>query len=872
MTDHHTSARDTESNTVNLEDLNVPPVRRPLIDESIRRLTSGFSRKRPLSFHYSSQDSKLIPVFPIGKVRLRLLNQEGRPQRSGQVLVAVKNGSKTIDERIITAGTTGYATTEFLEEAREDTGIEVTPIRDGKLIKKEAQQFPADEIHKEGLKIVNLGSVDEALLPGRNIEKDGFISPPDSRDMELAPELFHPNITEHNGTCALDFTASVETRQFYFNQIVRAGEPRLQETYPRKHIISSIPFDWQPEEEEIHYRRRDEASLSERADTQKTVVQPQTPTLGKLNIYRQSWTRVGHGIGQLLYSLALAPCEETKVAMIEWSREERGRRQERTGLQEQIRHELQRDRMIEEIVEGTVDEVQRGHSSTTQGAVGVTGGVASFAEGVLGSLGFSLGGSAATSESFSSGHREISGNTLHSLSDSIVQRSTSMRSLRSMVVTQSAQAEQENIRTRIVRNHNRNHAMTVEYFQVLEHYNVQTDLFQQVDVMMIPYEIPSLLWDNMPGFDAFNYREEMQRLKRDLASAGDQVQLGGTTTIDLPAGATAEFNSADVAADAVNATLPAILSEARTPRQLEDLTWKAGSKAWEAFTSRMEALIVASPINAKPGEVIVKNNGMMEVEDLRLNLFVSQQDMQAEVRRAIENALAGLTSMGTIRQRSPLIAWLNRYATELKHLLPPEHRDGIDALYRLVHTPEIYDTPVITTSRWTVELREGWRPGIVILVHTADGQEVMLQHENDRSGSALATFSSRPVDIQSVEKIELIYAPEKAKTHVIKQVAEQFGIVGDTIEAVWNAFSGPAKEAANDLFEKVKEYKLMRLRVTARTDPTRFLSSSKSFEVLDVRNANITLTGSSPSATFDSVQTPSVDIDITETQRYQDYQ
>ncbi len=98
--------------------------------------------------------------------------------------------------------------------------------------------------------------------------------------------------------------------------------------------------------------------------------------------------------GYVTTEFHVSASEQTKIAVREMTRE-------------RLRHEMHRDRMIEEIVEGVVDEVERGHSSSLQAGGGVTSAVSWFAQGVLCSIGYSIGSGAASSESFSSGHREV---------------------------------------------------------------------------------------------------------------------------------------------------------------------------------------------------------------------------------------------------------------------------------------------------------------------------------------------------------------------------------------------------------------------------------------------------------------------------------
>lgn len=70
-------------------------------------------------------------------------------------------------------------------------------------------------------------------------------------------------------------------------------------------------------------------------------------------------------------------------------------------------------------------------------------------------------------------------------------------------MTTSTQRESERIQTRTVHNHNRNHAMTVQYFQVLSHYAIKTELVEEKPVVMVPYQVDPALFDTIPSFDKF---------------------------------------------------------------------------------------------------------------------------------------------------------------------------------------------------------------------------------------------------------------------------------------------------------------------------------------------------------------------------------
>ena len=50
-----------------------------------------------------------------------------------------------------------------------------------------------------------------------------------------------------------------------------------------------------------------------------------------------------------------------------------------------------------------------------------------------------------------------------------------VRSLTSTVVVQASQAEQSQVQTRRVANHNHCHALTIQYYEVLRHFRINTE-------------------------------------------------------------------------------------------------------------------------------------------------------------------------------------------------------------------------------------------------------------------------------------------------------------------------------------------------------------------------------------------------------------
>lgn len=825
------------------------PIRRTALPQEVQAALRTSGSLPGSSIRLGDEPGRLVSARKLGKVRLRVVDETGEPHAGAQLRVSVRQDGERVTQRLVTAGPTGYIATGFDIEVTPETAIEVEPaVAKGVGEDGPSYVFDLERDLVAGAPIVRFDRNDISRAIG-NVDHGSLSSPPEPEDVENAPELFKPTIIHKDGNCALDFAADVEVRQHYFNQIVRLDTPALSPSRaePKRVAIESpIPFE--------HDTQADLQAEGSSAD----VVQAGQATLGKLNLYRQSWTRVGHGIGELLYSLSLAPCEETRVAIVDWSRDDEAARRDRATTREQLDHRQHRDRMIEEVVEGVVDEVQSGHSQSVQGGGGISGGAAGFFKGVLGSLGFSLGGGAASSGSFSEGHRDVSASTIQSLSDTIVQRSSAMRSLNSTVVTQAAQVEREEIRTRVVRNRNRNHAMTVEYFQVLEHYIVRNELYQQSDVLLVPYEVPEALWEAMPPFSAFHFR--------DVRKALEAVGLNALQRY-LSSGGSSNGSFLDRAYDAV-------------------FGGGAGGNAWRSrFIGAVNESVAEAVNRADPADDL--EDQFDEVPNIAWNRLGEERLNQGLFRRSVSDAISArlqsLENTEGLLSSSNLIRWLDRNGERLSRFLPRAHRAGLRSLYRLLHTPEIYesDAPAATVSRWTVELREGWRPGVSVIVHTTDGQSIPLRHEGQSHGTAINRFSSPPVDITSIRSFEVVYSPDEAKRSVLLSVAKDLGVGGlagdlvdaatDVVGAVFGALGDSVQEAVNRRVEVVNTYDLDRLRISATLDPSRHLSSAGTYELLDLRNRGTELTAADPSRAYSGVRIPEIDFVVTATRRYRDY-
>lgn len=209
--------------------------------------------------------------------------------------------------------------------------------------------------------------------------------------------------------------------------------------------------------------------------------------LAKVLEYRQRWYALGHSLGEIKYSLPLAPGESTQLAVIEWSRDDSASRFDKVRGTEFLTHELKRDRTIEESVDAFLKEDQGGWS--LMGGLSV-GGALSGEKGKLAgnaALGFGV--------SHSWGERNLEANSQQELEDKVRQGTAYVRSLSSTVIVQASQAEQNFVQTRRVANHNHCHALTIQYYEVLRHFRLETTFVRTRKAILIPFASLSFNWE-----------------------------------------------------------------------------------------------------------------------------------------------------------------------------------------------------------------------------------------------------------------------------------------------------------------------------------------------------------------------------------------
>jgi hypothetical protein len=225
-------------------------------------------------------------------------------------------------------------------------------------------------------------------------------------------------------------------------------------------------------------------------DSTPTFYQAATIAHGHILHFKQQWKADGYSMGDLLYSLPLAPGQKKQIVIFDWDRTEFGRRDEDNHEDSALNAYLSNNRDVTDIVRGSFAEQTSGSSSssTSGRAGGIGGAVGGMIKGIFfGAVGgFSASGGDSESSASQSSSRQIATTGLQQLHQVINQGASSVRNARQTVVQTGRQTERFKVETEVVANHNHCHAITIEYFEVLRHYAIESRLSHVQECLFIP--------------------------------------------------------------------------------------------------------------------------------------------------------------------------------------------------------------------------------------------------------------------------------------------------------------------------------------------------------------------------------------------------
>ncbi len=268
-------------------------------------------------------------------------------------------------------------------------------------------------------------------------------------------------------------------------------------------------------------------------DDKPTIYQATTIAHGHLLNFKQEWFNDGYTLGDLIYSLPLAPGQKKQIVVFDWDRKDSASNTQQLDYQEELYNSLSRDRDVNEVAKATLSENSEGQSNSKTSSWAVGGGIGAIIPTPIpiGALFGAGGGSGSGSSSASqSSNRTTTASSQQSINDRTVQSANAIRTQRSTVIQTVSQGERFQVSAEVIANYNHCHAMTIEYFEVLRHFEIRTRLADVQECLFIPLKVTpfdrkkALRWRDIlfrclmkvflrPGFDA------LERIDEELESS-----------------------------------------------------------------------------------------------------------------------------------------------------------------------------------------------------------------------------------------------------------------------------------------------------------------------------------------------------------------
>jgi hypothetical protein len=208
-----------------------------------------------------------------------------------------------------------------------------------------------------------------------------------------------------------------------------------------------------------------------------------------LNMH-QAWVPDGFALGTLLYSLVLAPGEEQRLIVRE-NKQSYTLMDEASGT-DQVgeSYNLSQQDNTDAMFQNALEQMMSGNSSySTKSSSWSIGGSGSYGGG-----GFGVGLSGGFGSSSSKGSASASQRNVHSEASSAAQSfqhgikmaSEKLSQAKRLSISMATSAVEESAATRIIANHNHSHTMTVQYWEVMRRYRLETCVDSVDLVLFVP--------------------------------------------------------------------------------------------------------------------------------------------------------------------------------------------------------------------------------------------------------------------------------------------------------------------------------------------------------------------------------------------------
>ena len=228
--------------------------------------------------------------------------------------------------------------------------------------------------------------------------------------------------------------------------------------------------------------------------------------LGYVVKMHQIWIPTGLSLGDLVYSLPLAPGEQQRIAISDEREILSVREQEAMTAEEYQRYNEAADSSTNAVFRSAFDEAASGGSrmkvNTESGSFGGGLGVGAIFGPIVAGLGIGGGYSDSTTtgstSSWQNASRDYVSNASQDFHSSLSRQASARREASRTSVRLASASEQRQVVTKVITNHNHNHALTMQYWQVLRHFGVSSVVDDVQLVCFVPLEVVRFLPSSQP--------------------------------------------------------------------------------------------------------------------------------------------------------------------------------------------------------------------------------------------------------------------------------------------------------------------------------------------------------------------------------------
>jgi hypothetical protein len=228
-----------------------------------------------------------------------------------------------------------------------------------------------------------------------------------------------------------------------------------------------------------------------------SIYQAVSVATGHLLHYKTVLKADGYSLGDLLYSLPLAPGQKKQIVVYDWKRSLQASESQQLVQREGLTASVVNDRSIIDSLTGNINEAIRGQSSASTGGVSAGLGVGAIIGPVGAVLGVSGGYSTSSSNASQNSSRTTSQAFGETLRNSIMQSANAYRELNATLIDTVTEGQQFSTTTEVVANHNHCHSLTILYFEVLRHYAVYQELAAVEECIFVPLIMTEFTQENI---------------------------------------------------------------------------------------------------------------------------------------------------------------------------------------------------------------------------------------------------------------------------------------------------------------------------------------------------------------------------------------